>query len=136
MKHRPRSIEEIEYFENIRYEDQQSIQKKIDKFNAILAPQEGGGAGSKRKAEESGPLSDYGVEYSLSGRAQCVGCRNKIMKDELRVKKIVYHTDIGKNLKFQSDLRFNLLIISHFRHEIRRTSIHASSRMLCIDVRS
>lgn len=98
MKQRPRSTEEIEYFENIRYEDQQSIQKKIDKFNAILAPQESG-AGNKRKAPESGPLSDYGVEYSLSGRAQCVGCRNKIMKDELRVKKTVYFTDIGEDLK-------------------------------------
>lgn len=40
-------------------------------------------------------LRDYGVEYSKSGRAQCVGCRNKIMKDIVRVKKVVYDTEIG-----------------------------------------
>lgn len=97
-KHRPRSTEEIEYFENIRYDDQKAIQKKVASFNAILVP-ESSGIGKKRKAPSMGPLSDFGVEYSKSGRAQCVGCRNKIMKDELRVKKTVYHTEVGKNLE-------------------------------------
>lgn len=97
IKHRPRSTDEIEYFENIRYEDQNTIQKKVSSFNAILVP-ESSGIGKKRKTPSMGPLSDFGVEYSKSGRAQCVGCRNKIMKEELRVKKTVYHTEVGKDL--------------------------------------
>lgn len=83
----------LEFFENIRYEDQQVIRNEVNKFTAVLLPDTG--KGKKREASNMGPLSDFGVEYAVSGRAQCVGCRNKIMKDELRVKKIVYHTEVG-----------------------------------------
>lgn len=59
-----------------------------------------GKKGKKRAAEPEGsvPLSvvnDFGVEYSKSSRAECVGCHNKIFKDDLRVKKTVYDTEVG-----------------------------------------
>lgn len=40
-------------------------------------------------------MKDFGVEYSLSSRAECVGCQNKIMKEDIRVKKVVFDTEVG-----------------------------------------
>lgn len=42
-------------------------------------------------------LRDFGVEYSKSGRANCCGCRQKIAKSIVRVKKVVYTTEVGIN---------------------------------------
>lgn len=38
---------------------------------------------------------DYGIEYAKSGRAECRGCENKILKDELRVKKVSFDSEVG-----------------------------------------
>lgn len=40
-------------------------------------------------------LRDFGVEYSVSSRAGCCGCRQKILKDEVRCKKMIYDTEVG-----------------------------------------
>lgn len=40
-------------------------------------------------------LNDFGVEYSKSSRATCVGCQNLIMKDDIRVKRTVHDTEVG-----------------------------------------
>lgn len=40
-------------------------------------------------------LRDFGVEYSVSSRAGCCGCRQKILKNEVRCKKIIYDTEVG-----------------------------------------
>lgn len=53
---------------------------------------------SKKGQKRSAPkivLSDYGVQYSVSSRAECVGCRSKIMKSQVRVFKTVYDTEVG-----------------------------------------
>lgn len=58
-----------------------------------------GKKGKKRAAEtesaSSTVLKDFGIEYSVSSRAECVGCQNKIMKEDIRVKRIVYDTEVG-----------------------------------------
>jgi poly [ADP-ribose] polymerase 1 len=55
-----------------------------------------GKKGKKRPAEDShAALKDFGIEYSVSSRATCVGCQNVIMKDEVRVKRVVYDTEVG-----------------------------------------
>lgn len=59
-----------------------------------------GKKGKKRAATENDEVSeimikDFGIEYSVSSRAECVGCHNKIMKEDIRVKKIVYDTEVG-----------------------------------------
>lgn len=40
-------------------------------------------------------MKDFGIEYSRSSRAECVGCQNKIMKEDVRVKKVVFDTEVG-----------------------------------------
>lgn len=42
-------------------------------------------------------LRDFGVEYSKSSRAMCCGCRQKILKNLVRCKKVIYDTEVGMN---------------------------------------
>lgn len=58
------------------------------------------GKGKKRAAVKEVVMSakalrDFGVEYSVSSRAGCCGCRQKILKDEVRCKKLIYDTEVG-----------------------------------------
>ena len=97
MKQRPLSTAQIDHFESIRIEDQQAIISKIQDFSAI--PQST--KGKKRPSTEAKLehvvmlIKDFGVEYAKSGRSLCCGCQVKIMKDEVRVKKIFYDTEVG-----------------------------------------
>lgn len=58
--------------------------------------------GKKRRADDdddssiaNAALNDFGVEYSKSSRAACAGCQNLIVKEDIRVKKTVYDTEVG-----------------------------------------
>lgn len=59
----------------------------------------GKGKGKKRLADEADPavqlLNDFGVEYAKSARSTCPGCFQKICKDEVRIKKTLYDTEVG-----------------------------------------
>lgn len=84
----------------MKYEDQESIREKISATTGIILPETSKGKkGKKRSADEASSsnaaLKDFGIEYSKSSRAECVGCNNKIMKDDVRVKKTVYDTEVG-----------------------------------------
>jgi poly [ADP-ribose] polymerase 1 len=108
VKNRPGSIDEIEHFENIRYEDQKKIREKIESLTGLLLPETSTGKkkGKKRAAEESemknAALKDFGIEYSKSSRATCAGCQNIIMKEDLRVKRTVYDTEVGQRFGGQA----------------------------------
>jgi poly [ADP-ribose] polymerase 1 len=99
VKQRPKTVDEIEHFENISSDDQQRIRKKIEDSTGILLPETSKGKKGKKRAADSqanaAALKDFGIEYSVSSRAECVGCQNKIMKENIRVKKIVYDTEVG-----------------------------------------
>lgn len=59
----------------------------------------GKGKGKKRGAESAGTsnqlVNDFGIEYAKSGRAKCAGCHQTIPKDEIRIKKTLYDTEVG-----------------------------------------
>lgn len=104
LKHRPKSIDEIEHFESIRYEDQKTIREKVESLGGILLP-EPKKKGKKRSADEASASSaavkslivkDFGIEYSKSSRATCKGCGSLIMKEEIRIKKMDYDTEVGQ----------------------------------------
>ena len=61
-----------------------------------------GGKGKKRTKSADLLLKDFGIEYAKSSRATCPACELKISKDELRIKKTVYDTDIGKKFGGQA----------------------------------
>lgn len=59
----------------------------------------GKGKGKKRSANDAGTsnqlVNDFAIEYAVSGRATCPGCNQKIPKDEIRIKKTVFDTEVG-----------------------------------------
>lgn len=90
---------ELAGFENIRYEDQEKIREKIGSAGSTVEIKKGKGAKKRGAAAEvkmtKEALRDYGIEYAKSGRAECHGCEIKILKDEMRVKKVVFDTEVG-----------------------------------------
>lgn len=100
-KHRPASIDDIDHYEDIRYEHQKEIRETLGATSAILLPETSKGKGKKgkKRAAESisnaAALKDFGVEYSKTSRAMCAGCGNNIMKDVVRIKHIDYTTEVG-----------------------------------------
>lgn len=83
--YRPKSTNDIDQLKSIKYEDQQKICEKVESFSL-----------KKRKADADvcATLKDFGVEYSASD-VQCVCC-SKIMEGDIRIKKIVYDTEVGR----------------------------------------
>lgn len=66
----------------------------------VVAPEPKGKGKGKKRAGPTSKLSakllnDFGIEYAKSGRAACPGCFLKISKDEIRIKKTVYDTEVG-----------------------------------------
>uniref|UniRef100_A0A182XE12 Poly [ADP-ribose] polymerase n=1 Tax=Anopheles quadriannulatus TaxID=34691 RepID=A0A182XE12_ANOQN len=94
-KQRPATEGDVANIEALRYEDQKKIRDAIAVFAKGVVPVAGKGKGKKRTAVEAQSLKDYGVEYAPSGRAMCRGCEIKILKDEMRIKKVAYDTEVG-----------------------------------------
>ena len=69
-KNRPKSYLEIESFDELRWEDQEKIKKKLGSVGSF-------GPTSK--------ISDFSVEYASTGRASCKVCENGLSKGELRI---------------------------------------------------
>lgn len=71
------------------------------------------GKGKKRSGDDESTggglsstlLKDFGVEYAASGRAACPACFLKISKDELRIRKTVYDTEVG--MKFGGQAKWH-----------------------------
>jgi len=105
----------------MRLEDQDKIRSKLQANNAMPVPETKGKRGKKRAAETSAvqsttALKDFGVEYSKSSRAECVGCQLKIMKEDVRVKKTVFDTEVGMKFGGQA-LWHHLTCFAQLRHE-------------------
>lgn len=62
-----------------------------------------------KKATETPPnpnaLENFGIEYSISCEDQCVMCQEPIPRNELRIKKIVYDTEIAE--KYGKEVQWN-----------------------------
>ncbi|KRT82026.1 hypothetical protein AMK59_5757, partial [Oryctes borbonicus] len=114
-KQRPKSVDEIENFESLRYNDQKEIRQKIDESGSgvIVPPKKG----AKRNAATMVGLQDYKVEYSKSGRASCRGCEQKILKDQIRISKKDFETEVGRRYGGQ-DLWHHLTCFAKLRSEL------------------
>lgn len=96
-KQRPKTTDDIEHFESLRWEDQESIKSKITAGGDIIVPdKKGKKRDSKAVASKKSALKDFIIEYSKSSRAGCRGCEQKIMKEEIRISKKDFETDVGK----------------------------------------
>ncbi|XP_076286203.1 poly-(ADP-ribose) polymerase [Lasioglossum baleicum] len=95
VKQRPKSAADIANFDNIRWEDQQDVKKKIEEAHALPAPT---GRGRKRAsaAKSAGVAKDFTIQYSKSNRATCIGCEEKIVQSEIRVSKKDFESEHGR----------------------------------------
>ncbi|KAH8292667.1 hypothetical protein KR044_013023 [Drosophila immigrans] len=90
-KQRPASVGDIQNFENLRFADQKEVEKLIGTGAQTVESN----SGKKRSKEECQAIKDFEIQYAKSGRAACRGCELKIIKDEVRVSKTVYDTEVG-----------------------------------------
>ncbi|XP_076649690.1 poly-(ADP-ribose) polymerase [Halictus rubicundus] len=95
VKQRPKSIADIANFDNIRWEDQQDVKKKIEEAGSLPAPT---GKGRKRAstAKNAGVAKDFTIQYSKSSRATCISCEEKIVQSEIRVSKKDFESEHGR----------------------------------------
>uniref|UniRef100_A0A1B0BYD9 Poly [ADP-ribose] polymerase n=1 Tax=Glossina palpalis gambiensis TaxID=67801 RepID=A0A1B0BYD9_9MUSC len=94
-KQRPGSVGDIANYENLRIEDQKRLEKKIESLGNGVVVSTSEKKSKKRSKAENNALKDFGIEYAKSGRAACRGCEQKILKDQLRIRKTVYDTEVG-----------------------------------------
>ncbi|EFN69632.1 Poly [ADP-ribose] polymerase [Camponotus floridanus] len=90
-KQRPKSTADIACFDEIRLEDQEEIQKKIEEF-VNAPPVSGKGRKRTKGGGASGSAGDFRVEYAKSNKSTCKGCDEKIIKGETRISKKDYET--------------------------------------------
>lgn len=119
-KQRPQSVDQIEHFESLRYDDQQKIKEKIEQLGSAIVPttSKGKGKGKKRDAPASGSTKDFTLEYAKSSRAICRGCEIKIMKEEVRISKKDYTSEIGMKYGGQ-DMWHHLSCFAKLRSELK-----------------
>lgn len=96
------SIDEIGNFETLKYADQVEIITKIDASQSSKLEK-------IKKATEEPPnpnsLTNFEIEYSNLNEDRCAVCVEPILRNELRIKKIVYDTDVA--LQFGKEILWN-----------------------------
>ncbi|XP_018335477.1 poly [ADP-ribose] polymerase [Agrilus planipennis] len=119
-KQRPKSVDDIAYFESLRWEDQEKIKEQItDVATAVVPlPKKGKKRDKKEAAAIKAALADFKIEYSKSSRATCRGCEQKIMKGEVRISKKDYETEVGMKYGGQ-DMWHHLTCFAKLRSELQ-----------------
>ncbi|XP_048485241.1 poly [ADP-ribose] polymerase [Plutella xylostella] len=100
-KQRPKTALDIGRLNTLRNDDQKRITKAIEEYTGIVLPVAKGKskAAKRANAEASASMAaikDFFIEYSKSSRATCRVCEIKICKDEVRISKTVYDTEVGQ----------------------------------------
>ncbi|XP_013185212.2 poly [ADP-ribose] polymerase isoform X1 [Amyelois transitella] len=122
-KQRPKSVDEVGNFNKLKSADQKRLSTKIDEVSqgavVMVANEKPKGKSKKRAATAVvGALKDFGVEYAKSSRASCKHCEIKICKDEVRIRKTVFDTEIGSKYGGQP-LWHHVKCFAEARHELQ-----------------
>lgn len=97
-KQRPTTVADIANFNKLKNDDQKRIKQTLENSTGIVMPEAKGKGKAKKRAADEGSasaLKDFKIEYSKSSRAACRHCEIKICKDEVRIAKTVYDTEVG-----------------------------------------
>jgi poly [ADP-ribose] polymerase 1 len=111
--HRLKSADEIENFENIKYGDQVDVLTKIDA--TLVQKLKKVKQASEEKPNETDPLS-YAVKYSSSSEDFCTFCDELIDRNEIRIKKIAFNTEVG--IKFDKEIFWHHLHCFVFQRDV------------------
>ncbi|XP_076816431.1 poly [ADP-ribose] polymerase 1-like isoform X2 [Clavelina lepadiformis] len=80
-KCRPKSVDDVGHFHNLRWEDQEKVRAQIERPGCSGANKEN----SKSVKLVKKSLPDFVIQYALSNRSACKKCEGKIEKDEIRI---------------------------------------------------
>ncbi|XP_072398728.1 poly [ADP-ribose] polymerase [Diabrotica undecimpunctata] len=119
-KQRPKTVDDIEHYESLRVEDQDKIKGRVGLSSVTIVPDKKGKkrAGDKIDAKlKKEALKDFRIEYAKSGRAACRGCEQKILKDEVRIAKKDFETEVGKKYGGQ-DLWHHVTCFAQVRSDL------------------
>lgn len=97
------SIDHIENFETIAYEDQMDIMKKIDanfKYDEIADRR-------RNVADNPNALKNFGVESMTIDRGSCFSCKEQFEMGDVIVMKIVFDSQAAS--KYGRDVKWNHL---------------------------
>lgn len=103
---KPHSRDEIANFEGLSYDDQLNILVRIDP-SSILTLQK---VVEKRAAEKTpnpNDITNFSIEYSTTNDQPCFVCSENIFRNEIRIKKIVFDSDLA--VRFGKEIRWNHL---------------------------
>ncbi|KAJ8919846.1 hypothetical protein NQ315_006375 [Exocentrus adspersus] len=117
-KQRPKTTDDIEHFESLRLSDQDKIKGHVGVASVAIVPDKKGkkrGAGDA--ALKKAALKDFKIEYAKSGRAICRGCEQKILKDEIRISKKDFDTEVGMKYGGQ-DMWHHVTCFAQIRAEL------------------
>ncbi|KAF4521657.1 hypothetical protein B566_EDAN009390 [Ephemera danica] len=98
-KHKPKAIGDICKFDGLRVEDQKFVMSKISAIYGSPEPEASGSKGKGKKAaakrKSAGKISKgvFKVEYSVSNRAVCIGCEQKIVQGDVRCAKMDFESE-------------------------------------------
>ncbi|KAH8362007.1 hypothetical protein KR084_000200 [Drosophila pseudotakahashii] len=110
---RPESVGDIQNFENLRFTDQKELTDLIENMKGVIHEKKA----KKRSIAFNIALKDFGIEYAKSSRSTCRGCEQKINKDQVRLRKTVYDTEVGMKYGGQP-LWHHLDCFAHLRSEL------------------
>ncbi|CAK9797855.1 Poly [ADP-ribose] polymerase [Anthophora quadrimaculata] len=96
IKQRPKSTADISNFDNIRWEDQKDIEKRIEEAANLPLPASGRGKKRGGTAKNVGPLRDFLVQYAKSNKSTCRACEERIIQGEIRVSKKDFESEHGR----------------------------------------
>nr|CAI5827669.1 unnamed protein product [Callosobruchus analis] len=115
-KQRPKTVDDIEHFESIRVADQDKIKERVGLSAIAIVPDKKGKKRGVDKLKQQA-LKDFTIQYAKSGRAMCRGCELKILKDEIRISKKDYESDIGAKYGGQ-DMWHHVQCFAQLRSEL------------------
>ncbi|CAB3383108.1 Hypothetical predicted protein [Cloeon dipterum] len=97
-KHKPKALGDIAKLDSLRSEDLAFVKERLAASNGSTdSPADGskkkGKTAEKRKSSGKKALPDFKCEYAASSRAVCIGCEQKIIKDEIRIAKMDYESE-------------------------------------------
>jgi hypothetical protein len=113
-KQHPKSVNDIKNFESLPIEYQKKIQIKLSKSDKECKGKKRNAASN---AEKKSSLNDFKIEYSKSNNSECRGCKYKILKNEVRICKNVYETEVGRKYGGEN-MFYHLFCFAQLRSEL------------------
>lgn len=91
-RYHPKNVGEIKSFEILKFDDQKMIEKMLTKEATVEIK------GNRKRKVDVNVSQDFFVEYSKSSQSRCIGCQEKIEKNEMRIGKMDHDSEDARRI--------------------------------------